>query len=135
MSHGDLEAFSLDHHEMWERSLGDERGQSGEGRVKAGPNDAGGITEERTERGGGGWQECVPCCTQSVTEKILSVRPMKRFKIILSIKPAGPQNRNIVCFTTCLVLLAGDKKEWKQKSMVSEHMLCGAPHHSTFSHI
>lgn len=76
--------------------------------------------------------------TLSVSEKILRVRPTKRFKIILSIKPAGVQK---FCLLYHLPGALGRKQKGmtrlgaKQKSMVSEHMLCGAPHYSTFTHI
>lgn len=64
------------------------------------------ITEERDREGR--WRVAG---MSVLLNTLFRVRPTKRFKIILSIKPAGAQKRNFVCFTTCLVPLAGNKKE------------------------
>lgn len=102
MSHGDLEAFYLDHSEMWKRSLGDQRRVSLE---KAELRQDQQMQEESQERADrhprGEWRVAgmsVLLCTMLVSESLES-KTHKRFKIILSIKPAAAQKRNFVCFT------------------------------------
>lgn len=124
---------------MWERSLGEERGGSLEKAELRQGQMMWGESQKREDRGGGGWRVAgmsVLLNTPSVSETILRVRPSKRFKIILSISLRGTEEKFCLLYHLPGALGRNEKGLGaKQKSMVSEHTLCGAPHYSTFTHI